>query len=200
LTRKLKEICREKLGNAILYDCISIAKEFIDFLELEKNEVIEEDLPDIHNVEKNEDKEVINVPEIYGTDTLYDRKSVFQAHISRINSKEEAMAVLQTLMSNTKIARATHRIYAYRTYVIKNGQKLPLNDCEDDGEIGAGIKLQHLLQIMKVDNVMVIVTRWYGRIHLGPDRFKHILNKARQAITESGILKDEGGNKKGQKL
>ena len=99
------------------------------------------------------------------------------------------MAVLQELMSNTKIARATHRIYAYRTYVVKKGQKLPLYDHEDDGETGAGIKLQHLLQIMKIDNVMVVVTRWYGGVHLGADRFRHILNKARQAILESGIGK-----------
>uniref|UniRef100_A0A914PW50 Impact N-terminal domain-containing protein n=1 Tax=Panagrolaimus davidi TaxID=227884 RepID=A0A914PW50_9BILA len=99
------------------------------------------------------------------------------------------MAVLDTLMSNSKIARATHRIYAYRTYVTKNGKNLPLNDCADDGETGAGIKLQHLLQIMKIDNVMLVVTRWYGGVHLGADRFRHIQNKARQAITESGFWK-----------
>uniref|UniRef100_A0A914YFH9 RWD domain-containing protein n=1 Tax=Panagrolaimus superbus TaxID=310955 RepID=A0A914YFH9_9BILA len=196
LKERLENICNDKLGDLILYDCITSAKEFIDVLKLEvKNE---KEMIENGNVSsdsnKNKEELKIKVPEIYGTDTLTDRKSIFQAHVARINSKEEAMAVLETLMSNSKIARATHRIYAYRTYVTKNDKKLPLNDCADDGETGAGIKLQHLLQIMKIDNVMLVVTRWYGGIHLGADRFKHIQNKARQAIKESGIEKEQTTN------
>ena len=29
-----------------------------------------------------------------------------------------------------------------------------------------------------MDNVLIVVTRWYGGIHLGPDRFKHINERA----------------------
>lgn len=100
----------------------------------------------------------------------------------------QAMAMLAHLMENSKIARATHRIYAYRTFVVKNEKKLPLHDCEDDGETGAGAKVLNLLELMDAENVMVVVTRWYGGIHLGPDRFKHILGLARKAIVESGFV------------
>jgi len=38
---------------------------------------------------------------------------------------------------------------------------------------------------------MVIVTRWYGGIHLGPDRFKHINNCTRELLEAHGYVKDK---------
>lgn len=53
---------------------------------------------------------------------------------------------------------------------------------------------------MDVLNVMVVVSRWYGGIHLGPDRFKHINNVARVLLQHTGIgskgLKENQGNQK----
>ncbi len=43
-----------------------------------------------------------------------------------------------------------------------------------------------LSQILDVRNVMVVVSRWYGGILLGPDRFKHINNCARNILVEEG--------------
>jgi putative IMPACT (imprinted ancient) family translation regulator len=40
---------------------------------------------------------------------------------------------------------------------------------------------------MDVCNAVVVVTRWYGGIHLGPDRFKHINSCARSVVQETGI-------------
>ncbi|EFO12750.1 hypothetical protein LOAG_15784, partial [Loa loa] len=57
----------------------------------------------------------------------------------------------------------------------------------DDGEVGAGAKLLNLLELMKAKNVLVIITRWYGGIHLGPDRFRHICNLARQILVDNGF-------------
>ena len=42
--------------------------------------------------------------------------------------------------------------------------------------------MSELLRLMEVDCYAVIVARWYGGIHLGPDRFKHINNVARKLI------------------
>ena len=36
--------------------------------------------------------------------------------------------------------------------------------------------------MMDVNNTLVVVTRWYGGVHLGGDRWKHINNAARSAI------------------
>lgn len=47
------------------------------------------------------------------------------------------------------------------------------------------------MQILEVDNVVVIVTRWFGGIHLGPDRFKDINNVARMALDDCGYIKDK---------
>jgi putative IMPACT (imprinted ancient) family translation regulator len=39
-----------------------------------------------------------------------------------------------------------------------------------------------------LDNVLVVVTRFYGGIQLGPDRFKHINHVARKALEVGGFL------------
>ena len=40
---------------------------------------------------------------------------------------------------------------------------------------------------MDVRNAVVVVSRWYGGVHLGPDRFKHINNCARTLIQDTRI-------------
>lgn len=43
-----------------------------------------------------------------------------------------------------------------------------------------------MFQIVDAKNVMVVVSRWYGGTHLGPDRFRHINNAARQVLELAG--------------
>ena len=93
-------------------------------------------------------------------------------------------AMMSILLSNRKIARATHNIMAYR---IVQGSSI-VSDCDDDGEDAAGGRLLHLLEMKKANNVCVVVTRWYGGTLLGPDRFKHISNCARLVLEKSGLL------------
>lgn len=45
-----------------------------------------------------------------------------------------------------------------------------------------------MLQIVNAENVMVVVSRWFGGIHLGPDRFKHINNCTRSILESHGYL------------
>lgn len=75
-------------------------------------------------------------------------------------------------------------------------------DYDDDGETQAGARLKHLLEILELENVLVVVSRWYGGILLGPDRFKHINQAARDALELAGCLDDVGGKgsvRKGRK-
>ena len=46
---------------------------------------------------------------------------------------------------------------------------------------------------MDVINAVVVVSRWYGGIQLGPDRFKHINNVARTLLLSSGIVSNNTG-------
>jgi len=108
---------------------------------------------------------------------ISDRKSKFQAFLAQVHSLEDVSNVLKQLKSNKKIAIATHNMYAYR---IIHDSKV-LEGREDDGEGGGGDKILYILQIKKAENIIIIVTRWYGGIHLGQTRFKHITDCATNA-------------------
>ena len=137
--------------------------------------------------------------EIFHGEPLTDRKSVFQSHVCRVSSVGEVEQMLTLLKSNKKIAQATHNILAYRFTARDRG--VLVQDCEDDKEYGAGARLSHLLQFSGAQDVAVVVTRWYGGVHLGPDRFKHINNVARTLLVECGFIQvaDKGSAGKRKK-
>lgn len=97
---------------------------------------------------------------------------------------------MQALLADRKIARATHNIMAYR-FSDKNGRVVQDND--EDGETAAGGRLAHLLEIVDAKNVVVVISRWYGGIQLGPDRFKHINNVARTLLEREGLITSATG-------
>ncbi|KAI8642760.1 ribosomal protein S5 domain 2-type protein [Parasitella parasitica] len=127
-------------------------------------------------------------PSIFTSEALLDRKSSFVAHVATVHNVHEVKVVVSHLLQNKKIAKATHNILAYRI-TMPDGKVLQDND--DDGESAAGGRLSHLMQILEVENVVVVVTRWFGGIHLGPDRFKDINNVARTALNDCGYIKDK---------
>jgi predicted Fe-Mo cluster-binding NifX family protein len=119
------------------------------------------------------------IPHIHHTDLYSENNSTFQAHSAKVNNKDLVLPVINKLYSDHNIANATHNIYAYR---IKNGNGIIENTC-DDGEHGAGRKMLQLLRNHNVENVILIVSRWYGGSHLGPRRFDIIQNQGIQALT-----------------
>ncbi|ORY91266.1 ribosomal protein S5 domain 2-type protein [Syncephalastrum racemosum] len=136
----------------------------------------------------------VPAPPIYSSpEPLVDRKSVFVAHVAQVKSTDEVEAVMSKLLENKKIAKATHNIMAYRI-VMPDGRMLQDND--DDGETAAGGRLLHMMQITDVRNVMVVVSRWYGGILLGADRFKDINNVARSALEDCGHIAEPAKGKR----
>lgn len=138
----------------------------------------------------------ISLPEIFHGEKLIDRKSVFQGHLAAVTHRQQVDMVLDKLKEDRKIAAATHNIIAYRIESGRSGSFI--SGCADDGEIHAGSRMLHLLDIMDARNVLVIVTRWYGGVHLGPDRFKHINNCTRNMLDAHGYIRDKS-DKKGPK-
>ena len=65
-------------------------------------------------------------------------------------------------------------------------------DNDNDGETAAGSRLAHLLQTKGCENVIVVVSRWFGGVHLGPQRFKLINNVARYVLDR--LEKEQGAN------
>lgn len=43
---------------------------------------------------------------------------------------------------------------------------------------------------MDVWDVIVVVSRWFGATHLGPDRFKHINSATRDVLIKGGFYVD----------
>ena len=66
----------------------------------------------------------------------------------------------------------------------ESGSTVLKHDNDDDGEDAAGARLAHLLEMRKEECVLVVVSRWYGGIKLGPKRFAHINNVARELLQD----------------
>uniref|UniRef100_A0A2K6U666 Protein IMPACT n=1 Tax=Saimiri boliviensis boliviensis TaxID=39432 RepID=A0A2K6U666_SAIBB len=186
LSNSLEEIYIQNIGESILYLWVEKIRDVL----IQKSQMTE--------------PEVEELPPIDHGIPITDRRSTFQAHLAPVVCPKQVKMVLSKLYENKKIASATHNIYAYRIYC--EDKQTFLQDCEDDGETAAGGRLLHLMEILNVKNVMVVVSRWYGGILLGPDRFKHINNCARNILVEKNYTnspeessKSLGKNKKVRK-
>lgn len=109
---------------------------------------------------------------------IVDRKSSFQAHAITVKSKHKIKELESMLKTNNKISKATHNITAYR---IRKGKEME-SGFNDDGETRAGERLLQMIENMGAVNIYVMVSRWFGGIKLGTDRFKHINDSAKILI------------------
>lgn len=131
------------------------------------------------------------------SEVVTEKKSVFIARCAPVISVDQAQRYLKHLLgTDKKVAKATHNITAWRIRNEETG--VQYQDCDDDGETAAGSRVLHLLELMGVWNAMVVVTRWYGGVHLGPDRFRIINQCARDAVIKAGFAK-EGSEGKGKR-
>nr|CAD7587549.1 unnamed protein product [Timema genevievae] len=213
----LQAVYLENIGECVIFQWIEKIRELLQEQlfakdQVEENEEVVEDLSvKLDSVSIDTDE----LPEIIHGEIITDRRSVFQGHVARVFSTRQVKQVLDKLYEEKTIEKATHNIYAYR--ILKEDTKSFIHDSEDDGETQAGARVMHLLevtnlvgvsssfmtlvdninnsshdclysQILNVQNVLVVVTRWYGGTHLGPDRFRHINNSARQVLDKAGFI------------
>ncbi|MGL4235115.1 YigZ family protein [Tabrizicola sp.] len=108
-------------------------------------------------------------------DIVRDRGSRYAASVGDVTSKAEIDLLLAKLRSRRKFAKATHHSWAA---VLANGGPLK----NDDGEAGAGAVILKMLEREGVIDRIIVVTRWYGGVHLGGDRFAHIVTCTRAAL------------------
>uniref|UniRef100_A0A3P8UUD3 Impact RWD domain protein n=1 Tax=Cynoglossus semilaevis TaxID=244447 RepID=A0A3P8UUD3_CYNSE len=186
LANSLEDLYVEHMGESILYLWVEKIREFL----VERAQCSETGGVSLNQISAVQLLHITiplvdeELPPIKHGSTITDRRSTFQPHLAPVVTPRQVKLVLEKLYENKKIASATHNIYAYRIYC--EDKHSFMQDCEDDGETAAGGRLLHLLQILDVRNVMVVVSRWYGGILLGPDRFKHINNCARNILLEEG--------------
>ena len=178
LTRVVEAAATERTGEVCLYDVATALQVALDALAEEEEVPLTEDTP----VQRLPSVEFA-VP-VRAGETIVDRKSTFQAFIAvDVTSPQHLHWALQRLVSQFKLAKATHNMYAYR--YVQNG--ILHADHDDDGEDAAGTKMAHILDLFQATNILVMVSRWYGGIKLGPDRFKHIAKLTQRVLEANGI-------------
>ncbi|KAI5968726.1 hypothetical protein CANMA_002162 [Candida margitis] len=186
-------------GQVFMYELLTQLSEFLDEYLRDRiaSNVIESKNEELENKQIHHESSVAEAPEEVAdkttdwvkSDIINDRRSTFIAYAREVENLEEASMHLESLLSDKKVSKAAHNISSWR--IRSNDNNISYQDCDDDGETAAGGRLLHLLQMMDVWNVVVVVSRYFGGIHLGPDRFKHINAVARDAVTKGGFLQGD---------
>lgn len=102
---------------------------------------------------------------------LSDRGSKYAVAGGAVASADEAKAFVKTLLRRKKFAKATHNTWAV---LLPDG---PLKS--DDGEAGAGMVILRMLEREGLECHIVVVTRWFGGVKLGGDRFRRVQDAVR---------------------
>ena len=111
---------------------------------------------------------------------IVEKKSKFIANIFPVESEEDALEKLEEVRKIHRDAR--HNVFVYR---IANGTERASDDGEPSGT--AGVPILDILRGMKLQNILVVVTRYFGGILLGTgglvraysDATKETLKKAK---------------------
>lgn len=108
-------------------------------------------------------------------DVLRDRGSRYAVTGGPVAGRAGAAEFVATLRGQKKFAKATHHSWA----AILGGEAVKA----DDGEAGAGAVILKMIEREGLVDHIIVVTRWYGGVHLGGDRFAHIVTCVRAYLT-----------------
>ena len=102
---------------------------------------------------------------------MSDRGSKYAVAGGPVSSSDEARAFVKALCRRKKFAKATHNTWAV---LLPDG---PLKN--DDGESGAGMVILRMLEREGLEGHIIVVTRWFGGVKLGGDRFRRVQDAVR---------------------
>ena len=123
---------------------------------------------------------------IYASESISDRRSIFLAHVSTLLTPSALPTFLRHLTSLKALKGATHCMYAYRVVEIQPDLSRTLHVGQrDGGEKGSGERLSRLLEALQCENVVLVVSRKYGGVKLGSDRWRLISMVAKDALRRS---------------
>ncbi|MFT4151024.1 MAG: YigZ family protein [Paracoccaceae bacterium] len=108
-------------------------------------------------------------------DVVRDRGSRYAVSGGPVQGRAGIEAFLRELKAAKKYAKATHNTWA----CILSGEGPVRND---DGESGAAAVILKMLERAGLTDHVVVVTRWYGGVHLGGDRFAHVVTCVREYL------------------
>lgn len=188
INRCIEAILVENINSEVLFLIIEAVRNqiLIIFDNTSRNDQDSLDTDQLDSLESIYTTDEIKVSsniEIFHSDVISEKKSSFQAHFARVNSINEVNEFRSFILNDKKFKKATHNIFVYR-FIGQNG--LLYHDNDDDGETAAGSRLAEMIRLMNVEGIALIVSRWFGGILLGPDRFKYICNVARNLLEFHG--------------
>lgn len=101
-----------------------------------------------------------------------DRGSKYAVSGGACANAADAKAFIKQLCRKKKFAKATHNTWGV---ILPDGTPLK----NDDGEAGAGMVILRMLEREELIGEIVVVTRWFGGVHLGGDRFRRVQDAVR---------------------
>lgn len=111
------------------------------------------------------------------TNVVSDRGSKYAVSGGPVEDRKGVDAFLKQLKKDRKFAKATHN-----TWAVQLSDGTPLKG--DDGESGAGMVILRMLEREGLSDHIVVVTRWYGGVKLGGDRFRRVQDCVRAYVEE----------------
>ena len=113
--------------------------------------------------------------ELLNTAQIECKKSKFIGYYYKINSIEEVDIILNTLKKDHK--KAKHIAYAY-----KIGNEIKKSDDKEPNGT-AGMPILNIITLKQLDNVLILVVRYFGGIKLGAGPLTRCYAKAANIAT-----------------
>ena len=126
-----------------------------------------------------EDQKTMREPKVFMKDVIVDRKSKYSVTAWLVRSQEEVENFIKELLCDNYFQKATHNSFAYRVQ-LENGAILESR--QDDWESWAGNCILRELQRENIIDSIIIVTRYFGWVHLQNDRFKHVIDATKMIL------------------
>lgn len=116
---------------------------------------------------------------------FYERKSRFIAHVTPVNTEEEAISFINSI--KTKYWDATHNVYAY---CVGEGAMMAARYSDDGEPQGtAGLPVFEVIRKNQLQNICIVVSRYFGGILLGASGLVRAYGKsASLGVEEAGII------------
>ena len=180
---KLKTTNNLSVENS-LFTITGANKDCPDFLYEEKidNNIIEEESNNKNNNKKKEtEKEEKNKLIEYElflknggvkSEILTEKDYAFQSHGICVKNKEEVDMYRSYLLSNNKIKKATRNVFDF--IFLDDKSNNIIEDYDDDGEHYAGTRILGFLKKMKIYNILILVSRFNGDLHLKQHSTKYL--------------------------
>lgn len=117
---------------------------------------------------------------------ITDKWSKYTVSGGRVITKEDIKERCKLHLSHKYFQKATHNTYAYRI-MTESGAIIEWKN--DDWETGAWQCILRELQRINAVNIIVVVTRYFGWVHLHWDRFRHVVDATKIFLEKSGVEK-----------